>query len=266
MIFIFQDWRSVCSSLHSSYACLFYLVKVKQKQVMPHKGTDKMIVLELYPCWFQNRVFLWTNFELVKEHAAVFVASGDSGPSFFRRKDTGFRVFRVCINPQVAHIKFASWDRIWTGCKLIMRWKWRRESYALLQETVAHPSSVEKAPVSEYSLFRVCINPQVAYVSQVEIELGPVVICKLIMRWKWRRELYTEKCTCGLVENWKLRHIDRHVSFFFFMVQIKFQASYLGSLFASSAIVRCFDLTRAISSCHLRRLWFASRFLSSFCT
>uniref|UniRef100_A0A0E0QAL2 Uncharacterized protein n=1 Tax=Oryza rufipogon TaxID=4529 RepID=A0A0E0QAL2_ORYRU len=73
----------------------------------------------------ENRVFLWTNFELVKEHAAVFVASGDSGPSFFRRKDTGFRVFR---------------------------------------ETVAHPSSVEKAPVSEYSLFRVCINPQVAYV------------------------------------------------------------------------------------------------------
>uniref|UniRef100_A0A0E0AM35 Uncharacterized protein n=1 Tax=Oryza glumipatula TaxID=40148 RepID=A0A0E0AM35_9ORYZ len=98
----------------------------------------------------KNRVFLWTNSELVKEHAAVFVASGDSGPSFFRRKDTGFRVFR---------------------------------------ETVAHPSSVEKAPVSEYSLFR-----------------------------------------------------------------IKFQASYLGSLFASSAIVRCFDLTRAISSCHLRRL------------
>ncbi|EEE67508.1 hypothetical protein OsJ_24950 [Oryza sativa Japonica Group] len=69
--------------------------EVKQKQVMPHKGTDKMIVLELYPCWFQNRVFLWTNFELVKEHAAVFVASGDSGPSFFRRKDTGFRVFRA---------------------------------------------------------------------------------------------------------------------------------------------------------------------------
>uniref|UniRef100_A0A0E0EDU7 Uncharacterized protein n=1 Tax=Oryza meridionalis TaxID=40149 RepID=A0A0E0EDU7_9ORYZ len=77
----------------------------------------------------KNRVFLWTNFELVKEHAAVFVASGDSGPSLFRRKDTGFRVFRI-----------------------------------------------------------------------------------------------------------------------------KFQASYLGSLFASSAIVRCFDLTRAISSCHLRRL------------